>query len=46
MDMRWLSMVVLRFNKDAPIVAVTVKLQGKDLLLEPRMVLDTGATHV
>ena len=39
-------MTVLRFDKDAPIITVYVKIDGVEVALEIKMALDTGATYV
>ncbi len=39
-------MVSLRFDKEASVILVQVKLKSGDIILEPVMALDTGATYV
>lgn len=44
--MRLLFMAILKFDKDASVIVVYVKLFGIEVVLEPKMALDTGATYV
>lgn len=39
-------MTKLRFDKDASVITLYVNIKGKDIILKPKMALDTGATYI
>lgn len=44
--MQLLSMATLKFDKEVSVIVVYVKIKAQDIVLEPKMALDTGATYV